>query len=295
MTTKDAHKIPLVQLLEKLGFRSINTEQLGNDVWYKSPFRPDERAANFHVDIRRNVWYDFVTNKGGTTLDFVKDFNGCDETTSLAFLQEIFSTPPKIPFKNKPLTNATSNAPFVLKAARPLMHPQLLSYLSEEKKIKQAIAKKYLVEVDFTHTQDKKDYFAAAMGNESNGYEVRNKYFDGFLGQKDISILRGGQPAENTVSVFHNLLDFLSAVEYYGEVLTDNDVIIVHHATFLQKTMRLIAEKPYAHVFTYFETSEIGEEILKTFQAEFGKKHEPCNGFYYPHKDFNSYWQAKKR
>jgi hypothetical protein len=45
----------------------------GRDVWYVSPFRPNERTPSFKVDATKSpqVWYDFGMMRGGTIIDLV--------------------------------------------------------------------------------------------------------------------------------------------------------------------------------------------------------------------------------
>ena len=62
MTTQQAKKIPLSILLEKLGFLPAKSKSDRNDVWFTSPFRPQETEASFHINVRKNVWYDFRLN-----------------------------------------------------------------------------------------------------------------------------------------------------------------------------------------------------------------------------------------
>ncbi len=292
MTVKEANTIPLVDLLHKLGFEPADAPEVGNDVWYRSPFRPSEKATNLHVDKRRNVWYDFVMQQGGNNLDFIKHYNNCDETTAINALSDIF--PKSKPFKKQDISNLKKEV-FSLKEVKPLQHPMLIAYLQDELKIKQLIAKKFLVEVAFVHNQEKKEYFAIAIKNEAEGYAIKNKYFEGFLGRKDITILRGVSPTLNSVSVFMDIPDFLAAAEYYGDILTQHDVIILHHPEFFEKTLRLIQVKKYSHVFSYFPNDAVGEEYVRTFQDVFQKNHEPCHGFYYPHQKFSTYWQKVKK
>jgi hypothetical protein len=294
MTIREANTIPLVQLLEKLGFMPVETPDVGNDVWYRSPFRPTERSTNFHVDKKRNIWYDFVTNSGGTNLDFIKTYNACEDATALTFISDYFKAPTFVkPFNTE--EKPTRKERFALKEVKPLNNPALLTYLTDERRIKTIVVKKFLVEALFTNTEEQKDYFAAAIKNESNGYEIRNKYFDGFLGKKDITILRGEQPTENSVSIFIDVMDFLSAADYYGSILITHDVIIVHHHEFFEKALRLVTMRKYSRVFTYFNNNEVGEAYVKTYQTAFPKIHEPCHGFYYPFENFNAYWKATKR
>jgi hypothetical protein len=292
MTVKEANTIPLVDLLHKLGLEPTDAPDVGNDVWYKSPFNASEKATNLHVDKRRNVWYDFGLQQGGRNLDFIILYNNCDETTALAVISDFFSKS-KV-FKKQDTSNVKKEV-FSLKEVKPLQHPMLIAFLQDELKIKQPIAKKFLIEVAFVHNQDKKDYFAIAMKNEAEGYAIKNKYFEGFLGRKDITILRGVSPTLNSVSVFMDIPDFLAAADYYGDILTHHDVIIMHHTEFFEKTLRLTQVKKYSHVFTYFPNDAVGEGYAYAFQDVFTIHHEPCHGFYYPQLSFSAYWQKVKK
>jgi len=62
------------------------------------------------------------------------------------------------------------------------------------------------------YTYNGKSYFALAFANESGGYELRNRYYKGCYGHKDISLIPGRNTASKSVAVFEGFMDFLSAL-----------------------------------------------------------------------------------
>ncbi len=290
MKTQQVNNIPLSILLEKMGFSASRTKHSGNDVWYKSPFRPYERDASFHINVRENVWYDFGSGTGGDVLKFVQLFNNCDVADALVFLDVIFpehsqSEPPKKRFE-KPDTLS-------LKKAQIIINPHLITYLTEDRNIDIKTAQKYLVEVIYTQIETNKDYYALGIVNRAGGFEIRNKYFKGSIVDKDITILRG-EEKENKVSIFEGMFDFLSAVKYYGSTLTDGEVIIMHSVAFQNTVIDYLKKRSFSTIYTYFDNDRAGEELTFLIGKHFPTEHEPCSALFYPFKDFNAFWVNKK-
>ena len=67
MNSKQAKELPLPDFLAQLGYQPANVR--GPDIWYRSPFRPDERTPSFKIDRNKNVWFDFGLGQGGTIID----------------------------------------------------------------------------------------------------------------------------------------------------------------------------------------------------------------------------------
>ncbi len=306
MTTQQAKNIPLSILLDKMGFSATKTKHSGNDVWYKSPFRPQEQGASFHINVRKNVWYDFGDGSGGDLIAFVQRFQNCDVSNALAFLDTLF---PKN--EQKSIPKSTSEKPIaerfekaeslILKSARPITNPLLIAYVTEERRIDINTAKKFLVEVLYTQAQTDKNYYALGMVNRSGGYEVRNKYFKGSVVQKDITILRGQTiianndvKAENKVSIFEGIFDFLSAYKYYGETLTEGEVIVMHSLALKQTLMEYLNKRSFSTIYTYFDNDRAGEEMTALIAKNYPSVHEPCSALFLPYRDFNAFWRAKK-
>jgi len=81
MNTSQAKAEPLPEFLGRLGYAPVQVR--GNDVWYKSPFRPNERTASFKIDRERNVWYDHGAGQGGTIIDFVGALHGTTDISRI--------------------------------------------------------------------------------------------------------------------------------------------------------------------------------------------------------------------
>src|SRR5690349_17520080 len=101
MNAAQAKKIPLYDLLSKLGFAPADTRKGGNEVWYCSPFRV-EKEPSFKIRLDRNIWFDFGEGVGGNVLDFVMKYNNCGFAQALNILgdQSINNLPLFTP-KNK--------------------------------------------------------------------------------------------------------------------------------------------------------------------------------------------------
>lgn len=94
MNCAEAKKIDLVSYLAELGYFPQRIS--GNDYYYISPFR-DEKHASFHVNRKRNVWYDHGgNNDGGSIIDFGIRHHHCKVSEFLKRLERFVSFLPKI-------------------------------------------------------------------------------------------------------------------------------------------------------------------------------------------------------
>jgi DNA primase len=301
VTTQQAKNIPLSILLEKMGFQSTRSKHNGNDVWYKSPFRPNERDASFHVNVRENVWYDFGSEIGGDVLKFVQEFNKFETADALIFLDVLF---PENAKSDKLHDGAKKRfdrpEALSLKRAQPISNPHLVTYLKEDRKIDLKTAQKHLIEVIYAQIQTGKEYYALGMANRSGGFEIRNKYFKGSLFEKDITILPAKSAAdtpinpENKVSIFEGFFDFLSALKFYGDTLMEGEVIVMHSVAMQNATIAYLTARDFSRIYTYFDNDRAGEELTYAIGKHFPKVFEPCSALFYPHKDFNEFWVSKK-
>ncbi len=88
MNTTQAKKIPLQEILAKLGLQPIKTFKGGAELAYHSPFR-EEKEPSLFVNTHKNVWNDFG-DIGGNALDFVIRYQNTDVKGALAFLEQLF-------------------------------------------------------------------------------------------------------------------------------------------------------------------------------------------------------------
>lgn len=73
MDIEDIRAIPVTELLARLGHEP--KRQRGDECWYLAPYR-EERTASFQVNVRKNVWHDFGTGKGGDIFTLAGELAG---------------------------------------------------------------------------------------------------------------------------------------------------------------------------------------------------------------------------
>lgn len=286
MNTQQAKRIPLQDILSRLGHQPA--KQVRGELWYYSPFRP-ETVPSFKINTERNVWYDFGEGEGGNVIDFVMKFHKVGTVSEAlshlcSFDQPVFpsfasgSAPASRPVASKPVER-----PEVV--VKPLQHKALVNYLAG-RGIPIELAARYIDEIHYT--RDGKDYFALGFRNASDGYELRNPYFKGTHGPKDITVLQGlGSPSE-TLSVFEGFLDFLSA-QVAGSLMQPLPTVIVMNSTALKdRTVAAIRESGASRVDLYLDHDKTGRDITAFLKQELaGVDVVDCSSLYAGYKDFN--------
>ncbi|MBK8558228.1 MAG: hypothetical protein IPL65_21955 [Lewinellaceae bacterium] len=195
MNTAQAKKIPLKEILKRLGLEPVKTFKGGEELAYLSPFRKEAEPSLF-INTRKNVWNDFG-DVGGNALDFVIRYRNTSVKGALEFLDGLFggtfAIAPMSNFTVKETPTPEKENVFLL--GRVLSFgasaPSLVSYITLERGIGSDIAGRYLKEVHFTNRETGKSFFAAGFENRAGGYEIRNPYFKSSLGTKDISLIEG--------------------------------------------------------------------------------------------------------
>ena len=77
MNIDEIKEISLVEFLNHLGYQPTGRDSKG--LWFYAPYR-SERKPSFHVNPRRNLWYDFGTGAGGDIFSLAGEMSG--ETAS---------------------------------------------------------------------------------------------------------------------------------------------------------------------------------------------------------------------
>ena len=192
----DANKlkqIPITDFLNKLNHKP--TSQKGCDWWYLSPFR-NEKTPSFKVDIEKNFWYDFGGGQeGGDIIRLVENLYNMTFKEALNELARLTNhneektpqTLKKHTYNQQIKSKVQEKAE--IKNIQPLQNQILIDYL-KSREINIDIAKEYLKEIYYINNN--KSYFANGFENDSGGYELRSKYFQGGLKgyPKDITTLK---------------------------------------------------------------------------------------------------------
>ena len=279
MNCTDAKKISLVSILEKIGAKKI--KEMDREIWYLSPFR-NEKTASFKIDIVKNVFYDHGNGKGGNILDFIMEYYTCDLKDALQILgQNSFS------FHQQPIKkiacekeNQTQNIEI-----SELKNEILLSYI-EKRKLNIDIVKKYCLEIKYENNLKK--YFGICFRNESNGYEIRNKYFKGCVGKKDISIIKKDA---SKVILFEGWIDFLSLLSLYPDIECKFDFIILNSISLKQKVSIHLAK--YKFIYLCFDNDSAGDLTTSFFKNSRNYKTKDIRFYFGKFKDLNDFLMNK--
>lgn len=274
MNIDDIKKISLVEFLNQLGYQPTGRDSKG--LWFYAPYR-SERKPSFHVNPRKNVWFDFGSGDGGDIFTLAGEL--CDSTDFIRqaeYIAEKMQMPIAKPYKPEPFIEQPT---FEDVKISKLVSPALLSYLVN-RGIPADIAQRYCVQVDYK--LHGKNYYAIGFENSAHGYELRNAFFKGSYSPKHITHIANGNARCN---VFEGFIDFLSAERLgYNEGL---DTIVLNSVANLQKAITPLGD--YTVIQCYLDNDTAGRAALARLQREFGDKVMDKSALYPNHKDLNDY------
>ena len=274
MNIDEIRKIPLVDFLNHLGYHPTGRDSKG--LWFYSPYR-NERKPSFHVNPRKNLWYDFGSGAGGDIFNLAGELTGEKDFIKRAeFIAQKMQLPVDSPYKPMQFKEEPT---FENVEISRLEAPALLKYLSD-RGIPRDIAQRYCVQVDYR--LHGKDYYAIGFENNAHGFELRNSFFKGSYPPKHITHIDNGNARCN---VFEGFIDFLSAERLgYND---GTDTIVLNSVSNLNKAIAPLRE--YSVVSCYLDNDNAGRAAVVKLQQELGDKVMDKSALFPNHKDLNDY------
>ena len=270
---KEIKTIPLAAFLSRLGHEPAARK--GTRLWYKSPLR-QEHTPSFKVETTLNCWYDFGIGKGGNIIDLAAELY---QSTDLRHLMRCIANSYPVPSVQTvaPSYPQRHSAPSMERfEVVPLEHRALVAYLQERgipAHIATANCKEAHYSVNgssrsaFGAERRKNSYFAVAFKNVSNGWELRNRYFKGCRGRKDISYLPWSRDGPSTeCAVFEGFIDYLSALAL--GIISGADAIILNSVVNVNKAVPYL--KDYTAINCYLDNDNAGQTALAELKAIYG-------------------------
>lgn len=266
--------ISLVDFMHHLGYEPTGRDSKG--LWFYAPYR-NERKPSFHVNPRKNVWFDFGSGAGGDIFTLAGELcNSTDFIRQAEYIAEKMRMPVSKPYKPEPFIEQPT---FENVKISKLVSPALLSYLAN-RGIPADIAQRYCVQVDYK--LHGKNYYAIGFENSAHGFELRSSFFKGSYPPKHITHIANGTPRCN---VFEGFIDFLSA-ERLG--LNDgNDSVVLNSVANVGKAIPTLAE--YQLILCYLDNDTAGRAAVARLRREFGDRVSDKSALYPDHKDLNDY------
>ncbi|MCD9853852.1 toprim domain-containing protein [Epilithonimonas sp. JDS] len=280
MNCKQFNSISLEEVLLSLGH--LPTKQNEKEAWYLNPFA-NESQASFKINKSLNYWYLFSEGIGGTNTDFVKKYLNASVNEVLAWVEkQSFSSFQQQSISNQKVENLSKQYEII--EIKNVQHPALLEYLRERKVGNQT---QFLNEIHY-RMKDKK-YFGIGFKNDSNGYEIRNKYSKICLGKKDVSTIKNGS---DSLRVFEGFFDFLSfkSVDVFLEK-EPADYLILNSVSMISNIKKSLDS--YENIELYFDNDEAGNRAVEIIKNE-NQNAEDCRILYSDFKDLNDWMIHKK-
>ena len=292
--------IPIVRLLDHLGYRPVRQGANRSQLMYHSPLRED-RVPSFSVSVKKNLWTDLGLGKGGNVIDLAIALNGnCTFLHAAKWLEEQyreFSSEHSLSvddwrerFSVVENPKRASECEFRNLEVMPLTHTALLSYILK-RGISIDIAKRYCKEVHYTVYN--KNYFGLCFENILGGMEIRNPFYKGCYGSKAPSLLPVAKDRKTRCClVFEGFMDFLSYLQLQrignDTIVLDQayDCLVLNSTAITAKALPFL--KPYESICCYLDNDDAGAKATEQIR----QGHRFVRDYsirYRNYKDLNAY------
>lgn len=257
MNIEQAKRIAIEDMLARLGH--MPARQRAHELWYASPFR-QESNPSFKINRQANHWYDFGEGRGGDVIDLVRRIERLSTVSeTLARMDQLIGSvePPPLPR----FEAASASPPPALELLRsgPVKARSLCAYL-KQRGIDPSVVEGQVSEVHYRHGE--KEYFALGIPNESGSFEVRNRFWKGTVGKKDISVFPGDV---QRVAIFEGLFDYLTATQMAHGTLPET-AIVLNSVSLRDRAIARIQQLGSRHVDLYRDNDTAGEQLLTAFK-----------------------------
>lgn len=294
MNIEQSKKLSIIDFLDKEGIKPAKIR--GNAYWYLSPFR-NERTPSFKVSRKDNLWYDYGTQEGGDLVELAKriyDKPSVSDALAAIASKEIASV-------GKAMETAIEAMEYTVTKMNdirllPLRSNALLSYFNT-RRVDTTIGRMYCREIHYKTEQ--KHYYGIAFGNLSDGYEVRNPYFKGCIGHKDITLIAHTfNEWQDGCLVFEGFMDFLSYLTLVMRkdrrfvIESPCDYMILNSVANLKRALQYLDR--YTHIHCFFDNDHAGRKTAETVMELYEYRVTNESFRYVKYKDVNDYLMDKR-
>ena len=283
-------RIDIIGYLEKIGIRPVRNYQ--TYVLYHAPYRED-RHPSFKVSRKKNRWYDLATMQSGDIIDLGKMMYNTNDIMEVIRHILTYTTAELVIRERIPSELQDERAgTFRDVTVKPLTNDKLLSYI-DSRGIDSSVAVEFCREIHFSLGH--RHYYGIGFGNVLGGYEVRNPFFKGTVGQKDVSLIQMGNGNE-LCTIFEGFMDFLSYMTLcrrsdFTPFAETMDFVVLNSVSNLRKAMKWLA--PYPTVTCCLDNDDAGRRAVDTLNETRDGIHD-ASGVYKGYKDLNDFLRGKR-
>ena len=276
MNCKQANtQISIRRVLESF---SLFPSKDNSKVAFYFAFDREEKTPSLFVNFINNVAFDFGTGKKYDVVSLVQGIKQCSVSQALEYLSQFdFSFQQQI-------CNITKNeSKYEILSISEVKHNVLIQYL-KERRIENNIH--LLKEIHYKISNKK--YFGIGFKNDTNGYEVRNKYSKICIGRKDITTIKNNS---NCLRIFEGFMDYLSFKQIEKSLKkAPSDYVILNSVTMIFKLEKII--KSYEKIELYFDNDEAGNKATNEVK-QLNPYVEDNRILYQNYKDLNDFIISK--
>lgn len=285
LTLAQIRERDMVDYLASLGYEPDKPSKNGIDYYYLSPLRI-EGDPSFHVNRKKNQWYDHGLGTGGNLVDFSMRYFSCTamELPDKFCIDFPLQRPHQLPLIQHREMDETESK-IMITGERPLWSYTLKNYL-QERHIPVAVAEPFCREV--TYDLNGHSFYAIGFKNDAGGYELRNKIYKQSSSPKDITTISNGA---KTVQVFEGFFDFLTYKTLHQEVPeTVYDFVILNGASLFERARPFMEQ--HEDIGLWLDRDTTGMSYTK-YALSLKKGYRDESALYPKHKDLND-WLTNK-
>ena len=241
-------------------------------------FDREEKTPSLLVNFIKNIAFDFGTGKRYDVVSLVQGIKLCSVSEALEYLSLFdFSF-------NAPIWNVTQDEnTYEILSISEVKHNALIQYL-KERRIENNI---HLLKEIHYKISDKK-YFGIGFKNDTNGYEIRNKYSKICIGRKDITTIKNNS---SCLRIFEGFMDYLSFKQMEKTLKKAlSDYVILNSVTMIFKIEKIIDS--YEKIELYFDNDEAGNRATNEIK-QLNPYVEDNRILYQNYKDLNDFIMGK--
>jgi hypothetical protein len=285
LSLEEIRETDMVDYLSDLGFEPVKPSRNGVDFYYLSPLRI-ERDASFHVNRKKNKWFDHGLGRGGNIIDFGMAFYTCTVRELIEKINGGQAAPQAhiLPAFNRDLLPENESRITLLGDKLLYAYP-LINYL-HERHIPRAVAEQFCREVDYE--LDGRKFYGIGFKNDAGGFEIRNAYVKQSISPKEITTIGEGAKEAH---VFEGFMDFLSwKTLHQREAVTDADFIVLNGAAFFEKAREVMERHEVIRLWLDRDTTG---KAYTQYALSLNKGYRDESALYSKHKDLNDWLCGK--
>ncbi len=255
---------------------------------YLCPFR-EECNPSLKVDYKKNIWYDFGSNEGGSIIDLVMKMDNCTFYEAVTRLENNILEPGWSFFSfhrgNTLDKTRGSTHTITIQDIRMISHPKLVEWVNM-RKVDLSLANLYCREIHY-QIRDK-NYYSIGFGNDNGGFELSSPpRFKGCIPPKEITTIKNDNPG---CLVFEGFWDFLSFLTLQKSEKTQYDVVALNSVANVNKALAFL--KMHTNIFAYLDNDESGRRACKKISSHCSSARDMSER-YSVYKDLNEFLCAR--